>query len=310
MRKMMIAAALVLAVGAQAQKHNFKKMQYTWSMLYGMEFMDTIYVQEIKYADGTVQTTAATGGGSGTYTGASPATVSVGGVDVGDALTGTVSDILEQILVPYVAPVFSSFSISGQSTTVEVGTTLSTPVDFAWAFDDPGKITASTMDIYDVSGASYLATNISTTSPATSVNIGTIQKTNSGSHSWRGEATSTGSGLVQSSNYTVSWRWRDYAGWVSTTTPTNAQVIALDKAYSTNKAKDITTAAPTGSQYLAYYYPASFGVLTSIKVGGLQSIGAFTLSVVAVTNAAGGSTNYNFYISNNLLNASVAIEYE
>ena len=111
-----------------------------------------------KYVDDNVTSGA-------TYSEASPATTDVGGITAGTVLTGkTSNEILAEILTPYQTPTFSSFS-SEMTTPVEVGTVLSGSKEFNWVFTNSDNIQANTMCIYDVTDASTIATNISTTSP-------------------------------------------------------------------------------------------------------------------------------------------------
>ena len=106
-------------------------------------------------------------------------------------------------------PSFSGFSIVGQSTSVEVGTTLSTPATFTWGFNTIGNVTANTMEIDDVTGAATLASGLSLT-PTSSQAIGTIQLTAPGSYQWKGQATNTHAVVFNSSLFTVSWFWMVY----------------------------------------------------------------------------------------------------
>lgn len=264
----------------------------------------------ISISGDTIYNTLDTSGGASTnYTGASPATVSLGGFTAGDAVSGTYSEILEQLLVPYVAPSFTSFTVSGQSTTLEVGSTISGNFLFSWAFDQPGNITASTTDIYDVTASTYIATNISNSSPASAA-IGTITKNTATSHSWRGEATNTQSSTFNSSNFTINWRWKRYFGFTNSNPATNADIIALSSDFTTNNNKTYTTAAPTGSQYLVFAFPASFGALSSITVNGFPSIASFTLVTTNVTNANGQVESYRIYYSNNTFSSSATVSYD
>src|SRR5690606_13974176 len=54
--------------------------------------------------------------------------------------------------IDYINPVFNSFSISGQSTTIEVGTTLSGSRTFTWSITQNSG-TVPTIDIYDITAA-------------------------------------------------------------------------------------------------------------------------------------------------------------
>lgn len=53
------------------------------------------------------------------------------------------------------------------------------------------------------------------------------------------------------------------------------------------------------NKYVFYAYPTSYGTLSSIIVGGFESIGAFTRTTVSVTNAVGYTQDYYLYRSNN-----------
>jgi len=94
-----------------------------------------------------------------------------------------------------------------------------------------------------------------------------------------------------------------YWGYSSAAAPTNGIVLASaggSNELTTGKAKNSFSVVVSGTlQYVYYAYPASYGDLSSIIVGGFESIGAFTKTVLSVTNSQGYVQNYNVYTSNN-----------
>jgi len=100
-----------------------------------------------------ITTIASSTSGSGTYTGASPATKAVGGYNVGDPITGTFSQIIQQLLAPYVNPAWSSFTVNSLSANVLDGTTLATSYTFNVAtLKNSGTYTTAT--VFDITGGS------------------------------------------------------------------------------------------------------------------------------------------------------------
>jgi hypothetical protein len=164
-------------------------------------FTGDTQVVDKKYVDDNVVS-------GGTYSLSSPSTVTVGGLTSGSVLTGlTSNEILEDILVPYLAPTFSSFSISGQQQTVEVDITnpiLSGNQTFLWSTTQSGNVASNSVTIRDVTGAADLATGLANDGSQV-VSVGTINLTsNNQSYSWRAEATNTQAGDFNSSNFTVT----------------------------------------------------------------------------------------------------------
>ena len=151
-----------------------------------------------------------------TYNLDSPSTVDVGGLTAGSILTGlTSNEILEDILVPFLEPTFSSFS-ANQTQTVEIGTTISGTRNFSWAFTDAGNVQDNTLDIYDVTAASPILSNTGTTSPANGVGVTSITFDQYGdTQIWRGQADDTQALEFISSNYTVTGYFPYYWGVVT-----------------------------------------------------------------------------------------------
>jgi hypothetical protein len=140
----------------------------------------------------------------------------------GTVLTGRgLDNILQEILVPYMSPSFSSFS-ANVSSPVEVGTTISGTKSFTWGFASASNVSGGTMCVIDVTLGSPLASNISITSPQ-SVAITSKTFTSCGqAQQWHGVAKNTHSGTFTSSNYTVSGLYPYYWGIVNAPGPSGA----------------------------------------------------------------------------------------
>lgn len=97
----------------------------------------------------------------------------------------------------------------------------------------------------------------------------------------------------------IAFRRRRYWGVSALTTLNNAQILALGGSeFATSFGKAITYNA-SGGRYPYYAYPASFGVPSSVTVGGL-AFSDFTVSVVSLTNASGHTEDYNVIRFNNI----------
>ncbi len=241
------------------------------------------------------------------YNLSSPTTLTVGGINSGTTIAGlTWQELMEDLLVPYIAPTFAAFTISGQSTTIEVGDSISGVESFTWTFTNGANVTTSTMDIADLTTPATLYTNISNTPPQAHNFTPSIRKTTATSHSWRGSATNTQSTAFNSSSFTVSWQHKRYWGWCPDSTPSDAEILAVSDELSTTRAKSAFTATVSGSdRHVFFSYPASFGDLTSLTVGGFESLPAFTKTTRAFVNDFGVSISYNIYVSNNTFSANI-----
>ena len=162
------------------------------------------------------------------YSGVSPTTVTVGGLVAGTPITGqSLQTIIQSIVSPYIQPVFTSFQVTGQATTVEVGTTLLGDRTFTWNIN-PGSGVVTTIDIYDNTASTTLIA--ATSNDGTKlVTLITIQLNTPGAtQSWKGIANNSSPvGTVNSANFVVTARYKYFQG-ASSATPTNsAEVRAL-----------------------------------------------------------------------------------
>jgi hypothetical protein len=130
--------------------------------------------------------------GSGSvYDLASPSTIAVGGVPAGYVLTGkTANEIFEKMLVVYQNPTFSAFSITGQATTIEVGTVLSGSKTFTWTTTNNGNIAPASISIKDLDSNTFLIFGLDNDG-SEALGIGTITNTSPISQDWEIRATNT-----------------------------------------------------------------------------------------------------------------------
>jgi len=174
--------------------------------------VNTFYAVYIKINDTTAIMLAKSsgGGGSSIYLGASPSTITVGGMPAGTNIYGMTFQAIDQtILVPYIHPSFTSFGVN-ISSVLEVGTALSGLKNFSWSFSNQANVTPNTLNIIDLTTSTTLASNISINSPA-SVNIGTITNNSYTSHTWQVRATDTQSTQF-SANTSIVWEWMKWWG--------------------------------------------------------------------------------------------------
>lgn len=269
------------------------------------------------------------GGGGGNYTPQGATTATVGGLPSGTNLGTTpvtIQSILDQILYPYVLPSFSSFVISGQSQTMEVGDLISPAIQtFAWAFNTVGNVAPNTMELIDVTGSAVLASGLSLISPIAQ-NIGAISLSAPGSYSWKGRATNNAvvPATFDSALFTVSWKWREYFGTDSSPTLNAAAIQALANSALANGFTQSSSFVAGDYKYFAW--PDSFGSPTAVN-GFRDPNSGFNMAMatvaddpaysnvqngwyydlVSVTNSFGVTTNYRVYRTKNTLSGTITI---
>lgn len=271
----------------------------------------------------TISATGGGGGGSSAYDGSPTTTVSVGGLAAGTNISSlSLSQIIQSIVSPYVAPSFSSFSIS-QSSPLEVGASISGSKSFTFAFSQVGNVKANSVEILDANNQ-VMGTFAVNGSPA-SVNIGTIQLNAPGSYSWKARATNTQNVVFNSGNATVSWAWRLYSGVSNNATLSESAIKTLSNS-NLSGSKNATYSMAAGG-YKYFCWPDSFGSPTavtgfkdtatnlSVSMADSSDNAAFSnvqngwsYAIVSVTNVNGATTNYRVYRTKNILGGSINIQ--
>jgi len=170
------------------------------------------------------------GGGSSSagniiYKGASPTTITVGGLPAGSAIYGLSLQAIDQdILCPYINPSFASFS-NNVTTLMEVGTSITGSKIFYYTFSNPANITDNTINITDVTNTRTLGTGLSIAQGSgVSLSLGgTITNSAPATQTWAAQATNTQSGTL-SDNFSVSWEYLEWYGNNTLATLTAAQI--------------------------------------------------------------------------------------
>jgi hypothetical protein len=259
--------------------------------------------------------------GSTVYNGTTPSTVKVGGLCAGITLTGrTWESLLQEILVEYLVPSFSSFSVSTGSI-IEVGTTISGCPTFSWAFLNCGNVCSSSMCILDVTAGVTLPSgcNISKVSPATTVQICTKTFTYCGQpQQWRGRMKDTcsvchDSSLSQTTAiYPYYWGICTCPGGAGCNRPTTtcAMVVAGCKVLQPSNTSISIIFNSTDNDYLWFAVPSTVSKVCWCTPSAPTNNGAIgggvspacnlfpAPDVVSVTSACWTGVNYNVYVSN------------
>jgi hypothetical protein len=257
--------------------------------------------------------------GCTTYSLTSPSTCTVGGLIAGSSLTGCGLDkILEEILAPYIAPTFSSFSTTGISATIEVGCQISGSKSFSFGFTNAGNICATSLSIRDVTLGSNIASGCSISSPQ-SAGITLYNATTCGQQqSWCGCARNTCGTCFGSVAYTTIaylpyyWGICTCAGGAGCNRPIGSGInVTGGTKVLANSSGSISITFNSGSNdYLWFAVPATVSKVcwctpsaptnNGVIGGGINpACNLFPApNVVSLTSACWAGKSYNVYVSN------------
>lgn len=258
--------------------------------------------------------------GSGTYTSGSPTTVTIGGIPAGSVFVETpFQDMWEQLLHPYQAPGFTSFSINHPSV-VEVGYTIPVNVSFSWSTSNSGNIQTNSISLTDVTGGNTLLASGLANDGSEALTLGsTIQKTTATTHQFRANGTNTNAvGFLTTT--TITWLWRQFYGVQAAATLSESQIEALaGTSLATGYAGTYATGGG-GYKYVCFANAAGGQIntvkdqLTGFNVPMAVSApysnvdgGGFNYALVSVTNVNGITTNYRVYRTANSLGGAITL---
>jgi hypothetical protein len=255
-----------------------------------------------------LQIDAFTGGVTGmtAYTNATPVPAPLGGVKVGDTFSNaSVQQMFDRLLYPYMYPAITAFTISGQSSPLEVGDSIAANPTFTWSTSNSANITGDNIAIFDQTASATIASGLANDgSEATT--YAAITRTSEGNNVFRVEATNTLSETI-SRTYTVNWVWRVYSGESVAAGPlVEADIEALGTSALAGGFAGTYSFAAGGYKYIAY--PAVYGTATQFK----DQMTNFNVAMqapytVSVTNTFGQTTSYNVHRTTNVLGSSINI---
>jgi hypothetical protein len=252
----------------------------------------------------------------------------LGKYNVGDSVYAagkTLDEFLYDISTVQIAPSYSaptaSVSISGTSS-FEIGTRMDLlpSINLLYTFNkaDAGlEVSPSTAIFYKngaslgagvtsdaaagtVSGATrILTTSINYTVQNISYTDGAIKNDNLGNPYPTGKIAA---GAINGSN-TASITTFQYSYYGASTTSVVSDYFKTTLK-SAGKSQTLSFSSLV-NEYIFYAYPSALGNLTSIKIGGFESLDAFNRTTVNLVNASGYSMPYIVYTSQNFFNGSV-----
>lgn len=219
------------------------------------------------------------------------------------AWTGlTAIEALIDAATEYIDPEFTSFTITGQSTTIEVGTTLSGSKTFTWAITvNSGAV--STIDIYDITDSSTLLAGTANDGSQV-VTINTLQLNTSGAtQQFKGIANNTSPvGTVDSSTYTITARFYRFYGASASSPADSAAVRALaSSAFQTSSANTFTLNTGTSLTKFVVALPPGITIASVTDTSALNAdiTDEYVLTgTVSVQDAGGTNRTYNIYEMN------------
>jgi hypothetical protein len=273
-------------------------------------------------ADGAANWGAA-GGSSSLYTNLTPTPVTIGGIPSGSTFNNqTMQQMWDALLYPYQAPSFSSFSITGQGSPLEVGATIPASVTFTWGTTNSANVQANSIDILDVTGALTLATGLANDGSEAIVRPGATTLTAAGSYQFKIQGINSNLAAF-SRTLTFEWRWREYWGASANVTLTEAQIEALaSNALTTGVAGSYSMAAG-GYKYICIANAVAGQINTVKDSVTLLNVpmatvadnaaysnvdgGGFSYALVMVTNVNGVLEAYRVYRTQNALGSSITL---
>jgi hypothetical protein len=226
----------------------------------------------------------------------------------GMTLDQFLNDIITEVVHPtYVPPTVTLTSPT--ATDYEIGSNISS-INLAKNFvqNDAGAIVTTTFkkNGLSLSGVSDNISNI-TTDQIYTVQIdyaaGAIKLNNLEQSDPVG---SINAGTISSAGITLSVKSKRFWGTSSTTNPTDLEIQNAMNEFTTSREKStFSISVSSGTKYLFYAYPAGYSNLSSLSVGGFESLAAFTPITRTFVNARGYSSSYIIYVSNNNFSSSV-----
>lgn len=266
-----------------------------------------LYIHYGDEDEGT-QITPSSGEGA-VYTNPEPTTETLGGLAAGYVPPDggeLVSNILSMMLHKYQNPSFTSFGISGQNTTLEVGQSIAANRSFSFSCNNVKNIQPGSITLHDVTGNNVLATTLNFDSSPIATTQPEITKTSATSHTWRIVGTNTNT-VNFSKDWTVNWQWRIYYGESDEPEMTADAIKALRMKPLAGSFNGTFPFNPGG--YKWFCYPAVLGTAnTFIDTGINMSVPMQNKGRFPIMNDYNIATNYIVMRTENRLGGAITIK--
>ncbi len=208
-------------------------------------------------------------------------------------------------------PAFTAFSITGQSTSIEVGATIAAgSKTFTWTTSNSESILPNSISITDSTASVVLASGLANDETEDIV-IDAITNTIATTQDWTIAALNNSS-ISFSRTFIVSWLWRIYAGTNAAETLTANQIKALADFSSLKQGfPGDYTVIGASAVYYYFCYPDEMGSVSTFFDGNTgfaismatvadnaaysNTANGWSYAIVSVTNAQSVATNYRVY---------------
>ncbi len=243
--------------------------------------------------------------GDDTYVRTTTMPATVGGAISGTTFDGTVAEALDKVLYPYVKPTFSSFLLSSQLTSLEVGNKVAGGErTFTWATNTSENVAIDTIKITSA-GATILENSANDGTETFDIGADIVKTTNTTNYFYIYATDTQGNTLNRI--YACYWKWRLHYGSSPLETFTASDVTGLQS--SLLYTSENRTYATPENDYKWICYPTSFGTaskFTDIDTG--FGVAMEAPQTISVTNSFGVATDYYCYRSTNSMAGAVSIK--
>ena len=240
------------------------------------------------------------------YTNATAVPTTIGGITAGSTFSNkTMKEMWDMLLYPYMSPAFTTFGITGVTSTYEVGYTIpANNYTFTWAISNGINVAVNSIRIEDVTNATTLVTAIAN-SGSTIAAIPSISKASATSHQWRIIGTNTNNATFNRT-YTVAWQWKVYYGESALSTLVEADIEALRVSALASSANGTYSMLAGGYKWICY--PTAMGLKTTFKdINTNLDVAMVAPITVNVTNQYGVTTSYYCHRTYNVLGGTISI---
>ncbi|MES2386483.1 MAG: hypothetical protein V4543_00670 [Bacteroidota bacterium] len=240
----------------------------------------------------------------------------VGGLPEGYIPGGSISDLLDALIYPYQYPAFTSFSVSGQASAIELGDSFTGNKIFLWVISNTDNLVPNSLQIRLDAGSNHVDRSAIANDGTETLFVSGLQLTAPGQHIFAIDGTNTKSETF-TRQYTLSWNPRRMAGTIpaaslaalqaaSTQSQINAvsgiSLLTNDLVYFKPGGGNYNCSGAAGGKYIWFLWDATLGVATFSS--GAQPAAFKALQIVSITNAFGVNRSYYLYISSNPFNGT------